>query len=235
MHHTTHRDRTRRLCLLISLALLAAAVLSSLLFVDDARSTTVDYGSGAAGGPTGTPVLSTPAYVAISDVLIVGDSITVGNYKALAADLPGRRLAVNARSGRGTVDAVNQVLAMPVVPPRVIMAVGSNDVFNPTVMAGQVRRLRQALEPRGIRVHWVTVQVSRWKYSAATQLADQRNSGWVNAQIQAGCTAPCRVIDWAAFLASNPSYRIPAYLRDGTHTTAAGTAAWGCLLAGGVS
>ena len=233
MHHTTSRDRVRRRCLLISVLILVATQL--FLIVDDARSTTIDYGSGAAGGPTGTPVLSTPAYVAVSDVLIVGDSITVGNYKALAADLPGRRLAVNARSGRGTVDAVNQVLAMPVVPPRVIMAVGSNDVFNPTVMAGQVRRLRQALEPRGIRVHWVTVQVSRWKYSAATQLADQRNSGWVNAQIQAGCTAPCRVIDWAAFLASNPSYRIPAYLRDGTHTTAAGTAAWGCLLAGGVS
>ena len=233
MHHTTSRDRVRRRCLLISVLILVATQL--FLIVDDARSTTIDYGSGAAGGPTGTPVVSTPSYVAVSDVLIVGDSITVGNYKTLAADLPGRRLAVNAQSGRGTVDAVNQVLAMPYVPPRVIMAVGSNDVFNPTVMAGQIKRLRQALEPRGIAVSWVTVQVSRWKYPAATQLADQRNTGWVNAQIQAGCTAPCRVIDWFGMLAGYPSYRLPAYLRDGTHTTELGTVAWAKLLSAGVS
>ena len=224
MHRTTRR----------ALAIIGIATLTLAYLVSPARAT-LDYGSGKAGGATGTPVLSTVPYTAVSDVLIVGDSITVANYKALAAQLPGVRLAVNARSGRGTVDAVNQVLAMPYVPPRVIMAVGSNDVFDPPVMAAQIARLRSALEPRGVKVSWVDVQVSRVKYSPAVQLADQRNTGWVNAQIHSGCVAPCTVIGWGEFLSANPSYRLPAYLRDGVHTTAAGTAAWAVLIAGEVS
>lgn len=223
---------TPRRAILISVLILVAA---QLLLITTRAHASYDYGSGQAGPPATTAVVSTVAYTAVSDVLVVGDSITVGNYKALAAQLPGKRLAVNARSGRATTDAVNQVLAMPYVPPRVIMAVGSNDVFNPPVMAGQIKRLRDALEPRGITVSWVTVQVARSRYSAAVQLADQRNSGWVNAQIWAGCTAPCRVIDWAGFLAAYPSYRLPAYLRDGVHTTEAGTGAWACLTARGAA
>jgi lysophospholipase L1-like esterase len=229
MRHTTPSFRRS---LLISVLILVAA---QMFIIVDRAHAALDYGSGAAGGATGTPVLSTVPYTAVSDVLIVGDSITVGNYKALAAKLPGVRLAVNARSGRGTVDAVNQVLAMPYVPPRVIMAVGSNDVFNPPVMAGQIARLRAALEPRGVQVSWVDVQVSRIRYSSAVQLADQRNTGWVNAQIHSGCVAPCTVIGWGEFLSANPAYRLPAYLRDGVHTTAAGTAAWAALIAGEVS
>lgn len=193
----------------------------------------VDYGSGPTGTPSTTAVISTPAYTAVADVLVVGDSITVANYKALAAQLPGQRLAVNARSGRGTTDSVTAVLAMPYVPPAVLMAVGSNDVPNPPVMAAQITRLRAALEPRGIKVRWVTVQVVRYRGTTAVQLADQRNTGWVNAQIQAGCTAPCRVVDWFGMLAAYPSYRLPAYLRDGVHTTDLGQAAWARMLANG--
>jgi len=193
----------------------------------------VDYGSGPTGTPSTTAVISTTTYTAVSDVLVVGDSITVANYKALAGQLPGLRLAVNARSGRGTTDSVTAVLAMPYVPPVVIMAVGSNDVPNPPVMAAQITRLRTALEPRGITVRWVSVQVVRYRGTAAVQLADQRNTGWVNAQIHAGCVAPCRVIDWFAMLASYPSYRLPAYLRDGVHTTDLGRAAWASMLAKG--
>jgi lysophospholipase L1-like esterase len=208
--------------------LAAAAVLVGVA----APAQAVDYGSGAAGGPTGTPVKSLPDYTTRSDWMIFGDSITVAGYKQLAAEKPGWRLAVNAQSGRGTVDAVNQALAAPFLPPRVVMAVGSNDVFDPTVMAGQIRRLREALEPRGIQVYWVTVHVVRTRGTA--QLADQRNSGWVNAQIQAGCTAPCKVIDWASFLAANPYYRIPNYLRDGVHPSTLGVPAWAALISGGV-
>jgi hypothetical protein len=117
----------------------------------------------------------------------------------------------------------------------VIMAVGSNDVFNPPVMAAQITRLRAALEPRGVKVSWVDVQVSRIRYSTAVQLADQRNTGWVNAQIHSGCVAPCTVIGWGEFLSANPAYRLPAYLRDGVHTTDAGKAAWAALIAAEVS
>jgi lysophospholipase L1-like esterase len=179
-------------------------------------------------------VLSTVPYTAVSDWMIFGDSITVAGYKQLAADKPGWRLAVNARSGRGTADAVNQALAAPYLPPHVVMAVGANDVMNPPVMAAQIRRLRDALEPRGIQVYWVTAHVVRTRGTAAQQLADQRNSGWVNAQIQAGCVAPCKVIDWASFLAAYPSYRIPNYLRDGVHPSALGVPAWAALISGAV-
>lgn len=193
-----------------------------------------DYGSGTAGGPVGTPVQSTVPYTAISDWAVFGDSITVAGYKTLAARKPGWRLAVVAQSGRGTVDAVNMAIAAEYLPLHVVMAVGSNDVPNPPVMAAQIKRLRAALEPRGIKVYWVTVHVVRSRGTAAQQLADQRNSGWVNAQIQAGCTAPCTVIDWSSFLNAKPAYRIPKYLRDGVHTTALGNDAWAALIAGAV-
>jgi hypothetical protein len=33
------------------------------------------------------------------------------------------------------------------------------------------------------RVVWVNVHVSRWRYSTSVQVADQRNSGWINVQL----------------------------------------------------
>lgn len=216
---------------------LTAAITAALIATTATTAAAIDYGSGPTYPAGTTQVVSTPAYTAVSDVLLVGDSIPIGSYayKTLAAALPGKRLAVNARSGRGTAESVTAVLAMPFVPPVVIMAVGSNDVPNPPVMSAQIKRLRDALEPRGIKVRWVTVQVVRYRGTAAMQLADQRNSGWINAQIWAGCVAPCRVIDWAGFLAAYPGYRLPAYLRDGVHLSDKGKAPWGALLAKGAT
>lgn len=225
---------TRRRRLIIAMTCLLAGI-AGTFYVHNADAGTIDYGSGPTYPAGISKVISTPAYTAVSDVLVVGDSITVDAYKALAAALPGKRLAVNAHSGRGTAESVTAVLAMPHVPPVVLMAVGSNDVPNPPVMAGQIKRLRDALEPRGIKVRWVTVQVVRYRGTAAMQLADQRNSGWVNAQIWAGCVAPCRVVDWAGFLAGYPGYRLPAYLRDGVHLSEKGKAPWGVLLAKGAT
>lgn len=210
---------------------LVAASLALLLVPVTASA---DYGSGAPSGPVGTPVLSTAPYTSSSDWMIFGDSITVSAYKTLAAQKPGWRLAVNAQSGRGTVDAVDEALTAPYLPKHVIMAVGSNDVMSPPLMAGQIKRLRAALEPRGIQVYWVTVHVVRYRGTAAQQLADQRNSGWVNEQIQSGCTAPCKVIPWSQFLDAKPYYRLPNYLRDGVHLTEAGKPPWGALIAGTV-
>lgn len=208
------------------------AVSVALLLVPATAS--ADYGSGAPSGPVGTPVLSTVPYTAVSDWMIFGDSITVGAYKNLAAAKPGWRLAVNAQSGRGTVDAVDEALAAPFLPKHVIMAVGSNDVMNPPIMAGQIKRLRAALEPRGIQVYWVETHVVRYRGTAAQQLADMRNTGWVNAQVNAGCIAPCKVITWSQFLNAKPYYRLPTYLRDGVHLSEAGKPPWAALLAASV-
>ena len=235
MHHTTRRrPPSYRIALATSVLLLVAAQL--FVIVDNARGATRDYGSGPTPIPTSAAVVSTADYTSRSQWMIFGDSITLGGYayKTLAAQRPTWRLAVNAQSSRGTTATVTAAINTPDLPAHVIMAVGSNDVPNPPVMAAQIKRLRDALEPRGITVYWGTVHVVRTRGTAAQQLADQRNSGWVNAQIQAGCTAPCRVIDWGSFLAGYPSYRIPAYLRDGVHLSDQGKAPWSALISGAI-
>lgn len=196
-----------------------------------APSEATDYGSGTAGGKVGSPVLSTIPYTAVSDVMIVGDSITVRGYKALAAALPGKRLAVNAWSGRNTKDSVDSLFASMqngvVLPPVLVMATGANDVFDPFVMAAQVQRLLAGV-PSGTKVYWVDIQVARPK----TALADQRNSEQVNRAIWQRCTGDCTVISWASFLAAKPS-RLGMYLdTGGVHPNAAGTKAWAALIAG---
>ena len=212
---------------------LFALVVALLLIPTSAHA--VDYGSGAAGGPVGTPVLSTVPYTAVSDVMIVGDSITIRGYKDLAAALPGKRLAVNAHSGRNTKASIDSLFASMqagmVLPPVLIMAVGSNDVFDATPMASQVKRLLAAV-PSSTKVFWIDTQVAR----PATALADQRNSAWVNQAIWRGCAGECAIISWFSFLASKPA-RLSWYIdKGGVHpVSGVGTKAWAALIAGQVT
>ena len=69
-------------------------------------------------------------------------------------------------------------------------------------------------------VYWVDVQVSRTDEPAAVQVADQRNSEWINLQLeQAALQHPnLRIVHWAEFLAASPD-RLHTDLRDGRHTT----------------
>ena len=205
------------------------ALTIALLFA--APTAYADYGSGAAGGPVGTPVMSTAPYTVTADVLLVGDSISVRGYKDLAYYLPGKRLAVNAWSGRNTKDSVDSLFKMVAdgykLPPVLVMAVGSNDVMSPFAMEAQVKRLLDWV-PVTTKVFWVDVQVSRPAYA----VADQRNSGMVNRAVWQGCTGSCTVISWASFFAAKPA-RIGWYLdAGGVHPkVGVGTKAWGCLIA----
>lgn len=192
--------------------------------------------SGLPAGPIGTPVISTAAYTAVSDVLVVGDSITVRSYKQLAAALPGKRLAVNAQSGRNTrlsIDALLvQMKGVPADkwPSDLFMATGTNDIFAPSVMAAQIKRLLAAV-PSYVRVHWVTVYAAR----PATRFADHLHASQINAQIIAGCTGRCTVISWGSYIGSS-AYRIRTYIdAGGVHPTPAGQVVWGKLLAAGVT
>jgi hypothetical protein len=99
------------------------------------------------------------------------------------------------------------------------MAVGSNDIFDPPVFAAQVERALRIAGPDRT-VYWVDVQVSRTDEPAAVQVADQRNSEWINLQLeQAALQHPnLRIVHWAEFLAANPD-RLHTELRDGRHTT----------------
>lgn len=200
------------------------------------------YGSGTLGDWTGlSQSVSTPqaisAAVANDGVFAFGDSIGMTTFHDLAVRLlpSGTMLAVNAKSGRPTaptVDILSQWAATYRLPRRIVMAVGSNDIFNPSVFTAQVDRVMTITGPK-VTVYWPEIHVSRWSQSAGIQVADQRNSGWLNAQLYSAATkhANLRIISWATFLAQKPGYRIPAYLSDGVHPTAAGTVARNSVLA----
>jgi lysophospholipase L1-like esterase len=200
------------------------------------------YGSGTLGNWTGmSQSVSTPqtirAAVAGDGVFGFGDSLGVSTFRDLAVRLgpSGIVLAVNAKSGRPTaptVDILSQWAAAYRLPRRIVMAVGSNDIFNPSVFSTQVNRVMTITGPNVI-VYWPEIHVSRWSQSTGIQVADQRNSGWLNAQLYAAAAkhANLKIISWASFLAQKPGYRIPAYLSDGVHTTAAGTASRNSVLA----
>jgi len=69
-------------------------------------------------------------------------------------------------------------------------------------------------------VFWVNVQVARTDEPTSVQVADQRNSEWIDLQLaQAQQRYPnLRIVHWAEFLAAHPE-RMRTDLRDGRHTT----------------
>lgn len=182
------------------------------------------YGSGALGDwRAATPSVSTPTTIATAPVWQFGDSIARATQRDLAEQLladRGQTLAVHNHSGRPTapaVDALEQWLCGNDPAPQIIMATGSNDIFDPTVMAAQIDRTMALVAGRA-QVFWKDVQVCRSAQPAAVQLADQRNTGWVNAQIHeaVGRYDNLHLIPWHASLAVKPS-RLTYYLRDGVH------------------
>jgi lysophospholipase L1-like esterase len=98
------------------------------------------------------------------------------------------------------------------------MAVGTNDIFDPPAVAGNVERV-MSIVGRRRTVVWVTVAVERRR----TVEPDRANSAWVNRQLRAAERKHpnLKLARWAEFLAADPS-RPRRYLRDGAHTTPAG-------------
>lgn len=160
-----------------------------------------------------------------ADVVIVGDSITTRGYSELATWLAarGKTLAGNYWSGRPTAPAVDWALSLSTKPKILVMASGTNDIFDPAVMATQVARLT-AWAGTTTRLIWVRVQAAR----PATALCDQRNSMWVNAQISAGGEETC---GWPDGFAQDPN-RIGYYLLpDGVHPIeGVGTNYWAAVV-----
>ena len=148
-----------------------------------------------------------------ADVVVVGDSTLTGVTGELAAWLAarGKTLAGNYWSGRPTAPAVDWAKSLTTKPRILVVLAGTNDIFNPAVMAGEVADLQAwaDLEPK-TRLIWVRVQAAR----PATALCDQRNSMWVNAQISAHARETC---GWPDGFAQDPN-RIGNYLKpDGIH------------------
>jgi hypothetical protein len=220
---------TTRRRLLKAGAVGAVAVGSSFLTAGEAAAD--GYGSGALG-PWENSSRRISTLTQIRPVLdndglfMFGDSIAVQDGYSLALRLQSRTgdlLAVHNWSGRPTAPAVDALASWAQtygMPGRILMATGSNDIFTPPVFAAQVDRTMSIVGPSR-KVFWVNVQVARTGQSAAVQLADQRNSGWINLQLaDAQKRHPnLRIVRWAEFLAAKP-LRLTMYLSDGVHTIA---------------
>jgi len=155
-----------------------------------------------------------------ADVGIIGDSLTSRCRNSLATLVAkrGRTLAVNYWSGRPTTPTVSWLLSQPRLPRVLVVQSGSNDIFDPRPMGAQVARLKTGLRP-GTTLLWMDVQVARTRYSAAVQLADQRNSMWVDNQLRENLPK-AQIIPWSSWFSSSPG-RLTYYLQDGVHPWAA--------------
>ena len=158
-------------------------------------------------------------------VYMFGDSIGVQDGPALENLLrssTGDSIAFHNWSGQPTsaaVDALADWERQYGLPSRILMAVGSNDIYDPPAFAAQVERVMHIAGPSRT-VFWVNVHVSRFRQPADVRAADQRNTDWVNQQLdEAAQRHPnLRIVHWAEYLAAQTGGVTP-YLRDGVHTS----------------
>lgn len=165
------------------------------------------------------PASSAAMACAGEDVRLYGDSITFGGKSAFAAEMSklGLTTYVDAWSGRPTTPVADAIDAETSFPPVVVIASGTNDIFNPTVMGAQITRIRNhiaAVSP-DTKLYWVDVQATRWGQTDVIERNDQRNSMAVNLQIYQRMGAD-HVLRWTERFMQNPAL-LTTYLVDGVH------------------
>ena len=155
-------------------------------------------------------------------VFMFGDSIGVQDGPALAKQLAqlGINMAVHNWAGRPVtpaVDALDMWAQEYGLPHRILMSVGSNDIFAPPAVQAQVDRTMNIVGDERT-VYWVNVQAARTGVAPEVKIADQRNSAWINLQLADAQRRyeNLRIVHWAEHLASKPN-RLARYLRDGLH------------------
>ncbi|WP_350279412.1 hypothetical protein [Kribbella sp. HUAS MG21] len=155
-------------------------------------------------------------------VFMFGDSIGVQDGPALARQLSqlGISIAVHNWAGRPVtpaVDALDTWAQEYGLPHRILMSVGSNDIFTPPAVEAQVERTMRIVGEERI-VYWVNVQAARTAHGPDVKVADQRNSAWINLQLAEAQRRydNLRIVHWAEHLASSPN-RLGRLLRDGLH------------------
>ncbi|GAA3148133.1 hypothetical protein GCM10010530_79480 [Kribbella aluminosa] len=185
------------------------------------------YGSGVLSAWEGfARAISNEAQVrrtrATDGVYMFGDSIGVQDGPALALQLSqlGISIAVHNWAGRPVtpaVDALETWAQQYGLPHRILMSVGSNDIFTPPAVAAQVERTMQIVGDERT-VYWVNVQAARTALGPDIKVADQRNSAWINLQLAEAQRRydNLRIVHWAEHLASSPN-RLARLLRDGLH------------------
>lgn len=169
------------------------------------------------------------------DVRLYGDSITFGGKSAFAAEMSAHGLTtyVDAWSGRPTTPVADAIVAETVFPPVVVVASGTNDIFNPAVMAAQINRIKNHLATvaPNTKLFWVDVQATRWGQTEYTERNDQRNSMAVNMAIWNNLDKG-QIVQWSSRFMSNPAL-LGTYLVDGVHPkVGTGYAYWAAILRG---
>jgi len=158
-------------------------------------------------------------------VFMFGDSIAVQDGPALeqlVAAQTGTPVAVHDWSGQpasAAVDALAEWSRKYGLPDRIVMAVGTNDIFAPAAFATEVEQAMKIAGPKRT-VYWVNVHANRFGLSAAVQSADRANSALINKALdRAAARHPnLHVVRWSEFLNARPG-QVTKYLRDGIHTT----------------
>lgn len=187
----------------------------------------------------GNPASSAAMACQGEDIRIYGDSIAFGGKSALAVELNnlGYTLYADVWSGRPTTPAVDALVAETSLPNDVIMATGTNDIFNPTVMGAQVQRAENFIagynlaHGTNVRLWWVDVQATRWGQTDVIERNDQRNSMAVNLAIYKRIPIN-NVISWSSRFMDNPAL-LTTYLVDGVHPkTGTGYAYWAASIRG---
>ncbi|GAA0957501.1 hypothetical protein GCM10009554_68400 [Kribbella koreensis] len=208
----------------------AVAVATGAAMVATSNSVSADtYGSGQLDPWEGlnTSISSDDQIrrvLAADGVFLFGDSIMVqdGNHLARRVlTLTHKPMAMHNWAGQPTeaaVDALERWKTKYGLPSRIVMAVGSNDIFKPPAFGPQVDRAMRIIGPAR-EVFWVNTYVCRTRESDLVQRADRRNTNWVNRQLDdAERRYPnLHVVRWAEFIATVKSTR--HYVRDGVHTT----------------
>lgn len=181
-----------------------------------------DFGSGRLDDWCNNPVTTSKDKEIVSaDIWLLGDSIAAQAYPDLRDRLGAHRVCVatnsqGARPTQPTVDVLEQWLAKFPAPRLVVMACGSNDIFDPRPVAAQIDRTMRMVGTQA-PVLWKDVQVCRTGETPKIRLADQRNTGRVNAQIHASLTRHpgLHLIPWFQIVASQPGSS--SLLEDGVH------------------
>lgn len=192
-----------------------------------------DYGSGCLDPLWPTRAHGQYGNLAGPDVLIVGDSITTLCRSSLTSRLEAAGLSwgVSYWSSRPTTPAVSWALSLSTPPRMLVMATGTNDMFNPGVMADQIDRLRSNSRFLLTDIRWVDTYGVR----PATAEADQRNSMWVNRQIWSAPQgiaglAGVQTVNWASQFYTQPNRKAMYLDSGGVHPNPAGCEFWGATI-----
>lgn len=194
-----------------------------------------DYGSGALGNYSNLQHSISSNWGQLDDpegdprprVGFLGDSTGNRGRVKLASMLMsefGADMAWDCWSGAPITPLVDGQLARNLWPEFLLFGLGSNDIFAPPVVAEQIQRLLDAA-PATTKIVGFDTYVARTSQTAAVQLHDLRNSGWVNGQIHAALP-PEQIVGWVAALSAavGRGRALSYYLEDGLHQwTTAGT------------